>query len=102
ERVQMQPSIVDTDLDGPIEGDRFADLRARVRIVILLVDRGALDLQEEPRAAGGWLFQQLDRLRGHLRDARFILRPVALRADLRGRGVTLVWKGLAADPLRRH
>ena len=31
---------------GP-ERDRLADLRARVRVVILLVDRGTFDLEEE-------------------------------------------------------
>jgi hypothetical protein len=42
---------VERGADGPIEGDRLADLLARVCRMVALVDRSALDLQEEPVAA---------------------------------------------------
>src|SRR5262245_11088523 len=47
ERVAVRLRPLETDLDGAVELDGLADLPARVLGVVLLVDRGALDLQEE-------------------------------------------------------
>jgi hypothetical protein len=40
--------VVERHADRTVERDRLADLLAGVRRVIALVDRRALDLQEEP------------------------------------------------------
>jgi len=47
ERVGVRALVVERDADRPVEGDGLADLPARVRRVVALVDRGALHLQEE-------------------------------------------------------
>ena len=48
ERVRVLALVVERDADRLVERDGLTDLRARVGGVVLLVDRGALDLQEEP------------------------------------------------------
>jgi hypothetical protein len=51
QRVEVGALPVERRADRLVEGDRLADLLARVRRVVALVDRRALDLQEEPVAA---------------------------------------------------
>jgi len=48
QRIGIRRRPIERDLDGAIELDRLADLTAGVLGVILLVDRRAFDLQEEP------------------------------------------------------
>ena len=65
---------VERDLDGPVELDGLADLAARVLGVVLLVDRGALDLEEEALALVALDLgrQQVDRLGRHVRQVRLV------------------------------
>jgi hypothetical protein len=72
------------DGDGAVEGDRLADLAAGVLGVVLLVDGGPLDLEEEAVAAAlGLGLEQRDRLAGHVGQAGLARRPLALEAALR-------------------
>src|ERR1051325_10543847 len=85
---------VEADLDRAIEGNRLADLLARGLDVILLVDRRALDLQEEaavapvrevivvrlPRTCVVLFVQEIDGLGGHGRERRLVDRPLVPRS----------------------
>src|SRR4051812_40630498 len=54
------------DADGVVEGDRLADLPARVGGVVLLIDRGALYLQDEAVLVP---LEEMERLARHGRQA---------------------------------
>src|SRR5262249_23012821 len=96
ERVGVLGLVVERDADRLVEGDRLADLTARVRRVVLLVDRGALHLQEEALA----VLQQADRLLRHRGEARLGLGTLALVA--RDGRVALAELSGRASPLERH
>ena len=65
------------DSDGVVEGDSLADLVAGVLGMVLLVDGGALDLEEEPLPpALGLGLEQGDGLGGHVGQAGLGGRPL--------------------------
>ena len=98
QRVGVRAGEVDTDLDRAIECDGLADLPARVGGVILLVDRGAFDLEKEPRTSRP--IQELDGLCRHLGERRLAGRPVVLATHLWLRDVRRVGKRLSRRSTR--
>src|SRR5689334_8234318 len=76
----MGALVLERDADGVVEGNRLADLCAGVGSVVLLIDRGALDLHEEPGVMAmpaPAVVEQVDRLAGHVGQAGLVRRPYA-------------------------
>src|SRR5215472_9559058 len=96
----MGSGEIHPDLDRTVERDGFADLTARVRVVILFVDRRTLDLKEEALARRS--IEQLDGFRRHLGAAWLPAWTVIFPADLRACDVGRIRQGFEAAPLRRH
>ncbi len=87
-------------LHGFVEVDGLADLAARIRGVVLLVDGRALDLQEE---AVRIVLQQLDGLAGHLRQGRDVGGALRVRLAAHRRLVQVaVVGGGRTEPAHWH
>ncbi len=82
QRVGVVGLEVERLADGVVELEQLADLTADVGRVIALVDRRALDLQDEALVI---VVEQLDRLLGHRRQRRLVGRAIVLRAARRRR-----------------
>ncbi len=101
QRVAVRALVVEGLLDRGVEGDGLTDLTARVRGVVLLVDRGALDLQEEALLAVlGLLVQHVERLGRHLGQVRLGGGAGGVRGALRRSGAGA--RRRRADPLQVH
>jgi hypothetical protein len=80
QRIRVTSGVFDGDRNRLVEGDRLADLSAGIGGVRLLVDRRALDLEEEPWSVDIRFVEQRDGLRRHLCQARLAGRPMLLIA----------------------
>ena len=96
QRVGVAALVVQGDADRLVERDRLADLAARVGGVVLLVDRGALDLQEEALVGSSSSSIAFVVIAAQARLVRRTLVGLACTAP----GVALAERGRRAGPLQ--